>query len=135
MDICHEVKRLDLPSGEYIVIGSGILGALGIREVGDIDLLVTPRVFEMLRDRGWTYEVAEYDGRKRDKLSSGSAEAFKDFWYGDVNPDPARMIAEAIFIKDIPFLSLEKLLEIKRAFSREKDLADICLIEAYLKRG
>ncbi len=61
MNLFEEVKRLDLPPGEYVVIGSGILGALGIRDIADVDLLVSPRVFEQLRERGWVYQEIDID--------------------------------------------------------------------------
>ena len=132
MNLFEEVKRLDLPPGEYVVIGSGILGALGIRDIADVDLLVSPRVFEQLRERGWVYQEIDIEGRTRQKLTHGVAEAFKDFWYGNINPDPANMIKDAQIIEGIPFLSLEKLMEIKQVLNRPKDCADIALIEKYL---
>lgn len=132
MDIFAELEKLNLPLGEYIVLGSGILGALGIREIGDIDLLVTPNVFESLKKEGWEYQIVEYDGRPREKLSKDDTEVFKDFWYGDQKPDPTRMTAGAVMINGFPFLSLEKLRSIKVAFNREKDQSDIALIDTYL---
>jgi hypothetical protein len=115
-----------------VVLGSGILGALGIRAIADVDLLVTPRLFAQLRERGWEYSTIDFDGQAREKLTYGVAEAFQDFWYGDQNPDPAQLIANAELIKGIPFLPLAALLQIKHVLGRPKDRADITLIEDYL---
>ena len=131
MNVVEEVKKLNLPAGEYLVLGSGILGVLGIREIGDIDLLVSPRVFDKLRAAGWTYDEIEIEGQMREHLSRGETEVYRDFWYGGHHPDPASLIAEPEIINSIPFLPLQKLAEIKRILARPKDLRDIELIEAY----
>lgn len=133
MNIIEEVRKLDLPQGEYLVLGSGILGALGIREIGDIDLLVSSRVFDDLRARGWTYDEIEIEGQVREHLAHGDVEVYRDFWYGGNHPDPATLIADPHMIDDIPFLSLQKLAEIKKILARPKDIRDIELIEEYLK--
>ena len=132
MDIFEEIDRLDLLTGEYVVLGSGILGALGIRAIADVDLLVTPRLFAQLRGRGWEYSTIDFDGQLREKLTYGIAEAFQDFWYGDQNPDPAQLIANAEMINGVPFLPLAVLLKIKHVLGRPKDRSDITLIANYL---
>jgi len=134
MDIYKEIDRLDLPSGEYVVLGSGVLGALGIRAIADVDLLVTPRLFAQLRERGWEYSTMDYTGHLREKLTFGVAEVFQDFWYGDQTPDPEKLIANAEMIKGVPFLPLAELLKIKHVLGRPKDQSDIKLIESYLAR-
>jgi hypothetical protein len=133
MNIFEEVKKLNLFDGEYIILGSGILGALGIREVGDIDILVSEGLFNELRNKDWQYGQVEIEGRMREKLSKGIIEIFKDFWYGGQTQDAEKMIQEAQIINSIPFLSLQELIKIKRVLARPKDMADIALIEDYLK--
>lgn len=39
--LLEELKDLDLPSGEYVVVGSGALGARSIRDPKDLDILVS----------------------------------------------------------------------------------------------
>ncbi|MBU6214564.1 zinc ABC transporter substrate-binding protein [Patescibacteria group bacterium] len=131
MNVSEKVRELNLPDGEYLVFGSGILGALGIREIGDIDLIVSPRVFDELRVAGWTFEKIEIEGRIRERLSRGEVEVYRDFWYGGHHPDPAALIADSQMIDGIPFLPLEKLVEIKRILARPKDFRDIELIAEY----
>ena len=132
LDLFAELERLALPDGEYLVLGSGILGALGLRDVADIDLLVTPALFERLKNAGWGYSEPEIDGRERQKLQCGPAEAFQDCWYGTTQADPQALFASAVRINGFPFLSLEKLLEIKRAMHRQKDRDDLLLIQRFL---
>lgn len=132
MDVIAEVKKLSLPTGEYLVVGSGIMHALGMRESEDIDLLVTPRAFDELRARGWEYRVVEIGGRRRGKLSFGIAEAYADLWYGDARQDAGAAIANAEVIDGIPFQPLAEVLKMKRGFDRDKDRKDIESIEKHL---
>lgn len=133
MNIIEETKRLGLPFGEYLVIGSGILGALGIREIRDIDLFTTPKLYETLLKEGWKLEEVEISGRMRERLVMGSAEAYKDFYLYDEPQDVYKMIEEAEVIEGVPFMSLPELLKMKQSLSRPKDLEDIKLIEKYLE--
>ncbi len=131
MKTVDEVKKLELPHGECLVVGSGVMSALGIRESADIDLLVTPRAFEELRARGWEYRAVEIDGRRRERLSCGAAEAYADIWYGDERRDAAALFASATVIHGVPFQSVPELLKMKRAMGREKDRRDIALLEEH----
>lgn len=40
-NIFEKVKELNLPSGKYVVVGSGILDAMGIRPASDVDIAAT----------------------------------------------------------------------------------------------
>ena len=133
MQIFEELQKLDLPRDQFMVLGSGILAALGIRDAGDIDLLITPDLFDQLRQSGWKYEVIEIEGRPREKISKGIAEAFSDFWWNGGNLKTEDGIAMAEQIDGISFLPLKVLLDVKKAMGREKDLRDIVLIEEYLR--
>lgn len=52
LSILDKVKALNLPLGEYVVAGAGILEALNIRETNDIDLAVTKDLHRRLRESG-----------------------------------------------------------------------------------
>jgi hypothetical protein len=132
MNIFEEVRKLNLPEGEYLVVGSGTLAAHQIREFKDIDLLVTRPLFEELRTRGWEFGEKKIEGRTRAVLYKGIAEAHADFWYSGKTRDVSEMIANAELIEGIPFLPLRDLLEIKRVFGRPKDVDDVALIENYM---
>lgn len=132
-NIFEEIERLEFPKDEFVVLGSGILAALGIREASDVDILATSELFAKLKgDDAWTYQIVEVNGTPREKLTSGLAEVFKDFrWQGgDMSPEDG--IAEAVKIQGINFLPLLRLREIKTQMGREKDVRDIALIDQYL---
>jgi hypothetical protein len=113
--------------------GCAGLAALGLRECIDIDLLVTPDVFEDLKARGWKHEVVSIEGRPRERLSHREVEAFKDYWCNGKAYGIPAMIGRAQVICGVQFISIPDFLEVKRAMGRNKDLRDIELIEAYLR--
>ncbi len=133
MNIFEELQKLDLPTDQYMVMGSGILGALGIREIRDIDLLITKELFEKLKNSGWNYQVIEIEGRPRQMISKDFAEAYDDFWWKGGTLSPEEGIKIATKVNGINFLPLKTLAEVKKAMAREKDIADVVLIENYLK--
>lgn len=132
MNIFEEVEKLNFPKDEFMVLGSGILGALGIREIGDVDLLITPELFEKLKDSGWKYEIIEIEGRPRDMVSKGDVQCFKEFWWEGGELTTREGIAMGESINGVNFVPLLTILEAKKAMKREKDLKDVTLIEKYL---
>ncbi len=131
MDIFKEVRDLNLPLGQYIVVGSGTMEALGIRKSKDIDLVVTEDLYKEFEKKGWEKkQVSE----NRFGIKQGKYEMFKDFVCGNYRPDAAELINNAQIINGLPFLPLEELLKFKKELGREKDLKDIELIEEYLKQ-
>ena len=52
MTIISRIKQLRLPYGQYVVVGSGTLDALGIRQAADIDIAVLPALHTALRATG-----------------------------------------------------------------------------------
>lgn len=135
MDIIEELTELNLPADQYAVFGSGLLGALGLRKVEDVDLLVTPELFDSLKESGWEYEEVEIEGRMRERVAFEVFEAYKDLWYGDKDVDVMAIIEDAMTIEDIPFISFEEFIKMKEAFGRPKDLKDLELIEKFLEEN
>ncbi len=132
MTIFDKVKALNLPTGQYVVFGSGPLAAHGIRESRDVDLLITESLYEKLRNNG--REEGEWsDGGQY--LMQNDAEAYNSWNYGNYNPSPEEIIKKAEMIEGIPFAPLVEVLKWKRSYGRPKDLADVKLIEGFLKNA
>lgn len=132
MDIFAEVKRLNLPLGQYVVFGSGPLMAHGIRDTTDVDLFVTPSLYQTLKADGWAEkELTGPNGGLY--LVSGIYEAYDTWPCGDYDPTPEAIIAAADLIQGVPFTPLAEVLKWKRAFGRPKDAADVELIEHHLR--
>jgi len=133
MDIFEEVKNLNLPLGQYLVLGSGPMAARRIREYKDIDILVTENLYEELVKQGWkTVEINGVNGKFK-VLKNGKFEVDKRLWCGDYKPDIEALIKNAEIINGVPFLQLSELVKFKTALGREKDLKDIELIHNYLQ--
>lgn len=110
MNIKHELEKRKLPKGNYIVTGSGILSALGIRESADIDLVVSPHILPL--------------------FSSEPASLFEvtTDWFGKTLDE---MLPDACYIDGAPYLSLDGVVEYKTRLAREKDKNDLKLIKKF----
>jgi len=128
MNIIERIKEFNFPVGQYVIIGSGPLDALGIRPANDIDIAVTTELFKTLHASGGWEEEERY-GKiflKRDGLDINPELSWSDY------PTTTKeAIASALVIDDIPFMNLEELKRFKTALGREKDKTDIALIEKY----
>ena len=132
-EIIKKVKELDLPLGQYVVFGSGPMAVHDIRETRDVDLFVTPTLYQHLKNgRGWLEKEWDSGGQY---LSKDIYEADDSWDYGEYNPSPEEIIAIAEVFQGVPFAPLAEVLKWKKAFGREKDKADVDLLERYLKQN
>jgi hypothetical protein len=126
MGIIERVRALGLPTDQFIVIGSGLLDAYGLRAANDVDLAVTPELFAQLEATGDYQKGNKYDGPYliRDDL---------EIWLGwGEGHDFASLKPTAVTVEGIMFVDPQFLMERKRARGTEKDLKDIELLEGYL---
>lgn len=130
MNIIQKVKELNFPQGKYVVIGSGILDVLGMRTAHDIDISVLPELYEQLLTSK-TWEEEDRYGKiflKKDNIEINP----KLSWSG-YSTSTQEAIKSATIVDGVPFMNLRELRKFKQALGREKDFADIALIEAYLE--
>lgn len=125
MDIKKEIATLQLPEHSFMVVGSSILGALGIKKSDDIDLIVSQEAFKQLMDLGWE-QVTEIGGLilKHYPFDVGL------YWE---EKDLDAWLPKAVVIDNIPYLGLSDLRRWKVKRNRPKDPTDITLIDMYLK--
>ncbi len=126
MNIFERVKKLGFPTGEYVIIGSGILAALGIRDANDIDVAVTPSLLKTLKDTGnWKEEI------KWGKLFlvGDKVDVATQLNWEDYKTTTEEAINTATVINGIPFLNIKETILFKKALGREKDFKDIELLE------
>lgn len=129
------VKKLNLPIGQYAITGSGALGIRNLREIGDIDIVVTNELWNVLAAK---YGIKDETGVKKIVFPDGIVEALGECsFYTEKKdrdaPTIADRIAHAEMIEGLPFESLEHVLYYKRKMGREKDLCDVQLIEKWQK--
>lgn len=135
MNLFEEIRALHFPDGQYVIVGSGIMAAKGIREAHDLDIVVTPVLFEKCRDEGWEVRPWTKPGLEgKEWLKRGIVDLHLEVNSGTVRSTAEDLLREAEIINGIPFITLEQLAVFKRAYGRPKDFEDIKLIEAYLEK-
>lgn len=126
--IVEQVKGISLRKNEYIVVGSGLLGALKLRDVEDIDLVVSPEILDRYESKdGWRKEV-RYG---KTFLLKEPFEMFSELAWEDYQTTRGEAIASARYIDGVPFLNIEETIKFKQALGREKDYQDIKLLKQY----
>lgn len=126
--LLQKLKALNLPKGEYVIIGSGLLEAWGLRESHDIDLVASPQLYAQLRASD-EYTLAEK--HNDEVLLSDDIEIWRD-WKADATFDVLR--ASAIQVEDELFVHPDILIKRKAERGSAKDLDDIRLLKAYLAK-
>ena len=127
-DIISKMKSLNLPTGSYVVFGSGPMAALGIREVNDIDLYVSTEILKQLKQKGWK---KIYKGPKDHPLTFDVFEAHDNWSFCLYNPTLLDLLSRAFVIDDITFASLDDVRKAKATTKRRKDIIDVKLIDKY----
>jgi predicted nucleotidyltransferase len=127
--LLNKVKGLNLPLGEYALFGSAPLFVRGLREaMRDVDIVVTKKLWEEMQSApGWKMETANSGDPV---LRCEELELFRDWAPGEWDID--ELIKTADVIDGLPFVSLANVLQWKKMFGREKDLADVKEVEKYL---
>lgn len=133
-EFTQRVRSLGLPEGGFIVIGSGILAVLGIRAVSDVDLAVDEATYATLvRSDQWTQEDTGHGVRLV------NADHSVEVWC-HWSPAPGgvwrvdELLRDAVYVDEVPFISLERSRQWKLWRGRPKDVQDIALIDDYQKR-
>lgn len=129
-EIIEKVKSLNLPEGQFVVFGACPLAVAGLRETGDIDMVVSSSVLEELKKRGWKQITKGED----DKPYTHDIFEAHDKWGFGVYPRTLeQLLATADVVDGIPFASLQEVRAWKAASGRPKDLGDIKLIDNHLE--
>jgi hypothetical protein len=128
--VLNELEKLALPEASYMVMGSGILDALGIRRAHDVDLVVSAEIYAQLLASGWTEKVSS-DGHHG--IENGVIEAYDDWTdENETVKTVSELLVDAQWVNGIPFNSLAKLSMYKTRRGQEKDLVDLKLIQQFL---
>lgn len=135
MDMKKTVGKLGLLSSNSIVIGSGILQALGIRESNDIDLVVTEEVYFSLKKTG-RLKVTLNHGKKI--LSDDTFEIGMSWFVFGKTYKFEDFKDESVVIDGVRYIKLDFLYRVKKSWLKDKvvrpkDIRDVELIEEYLK--
>lgn len=132
----NELTKLGLSSENSVIIGSGILNAIGIRKSGDVDVVVSSEDYEHLaKDSRFT--PGENHGRPvllddTFEICTSWGVLGKEYSLQDFMP-------ETVVIDGVRYISLDFLLRVKKSWLqdedvRQKDIDDVKLIEEYLAK-
>jgi len=128
-EIIERVKTLNLEPNTYIILGSCPMAIYNLREVSDIDIMVTKKIYDKLKNVGWEYKYKDInDG----PLSNGVFEVLTGFRFGTYRPTLSQLLEKAVTIDEVVFSSLGEVRKWKSLLGRPKDMADIKLIDDYL---
>ncbi|MBK5215859.1 MAG: zinc ABC transporter substrate-binding protein [Candidatus Pacebacteria bacterium] len=128
MNIIKEIKKLNFPPTQYVIVGSGTLDVLGIRAANDIDIVVTKDLHEKLRKTGEWKEEERYG---KIFLIKEGFDIIPQLDWENYKTTTEEAIQNALIIEGINFMNLDELCKFKTALGREKDFKDIELIKKY----
>ncbi len=131
-----KLDELGLNPQNSIVIGSGILEALGIRKSRDIDLVVAAQDYQRLESRPELKSSSIHDCPI---LVGDLLEIGRSWPVLGGDRDLGDLSRQSVVINGVRYVSLDFLLAVKESWvvdggSRPKDLVDIELIKSY-QRG
>lgn len=126
MSIIAKAKALGLPLDSFVVIGSGLLDAYGLREANDIDIVVSEADFEKLKQSG-DYRIE----RKYavDFLAKNDLEIWTSWGQGY---DFEKLNQKPEIIDGVRFANPDVIIYFKEQRYSEKDWKDIALLKEYL---
>ena len=130
----ENLKKLNLPADQFVVVGSGALSIKGIRDSKDLDVIVTNSLWSRMIKK---YKVGINSFGVENLELENDIEILNPTQsiFGNSKVVPITEIFEKADIFDgIKFLNLDHLKKIKKELGREKDLKDIKLIDDYLSK-
>lgn len=128
-EIITKVKSLKFPTGSYVVFGACPMALAGLREAGDIDMLVTKELFDSLKVQGWVELVKSSNDKP---LTKDDLEVHYKWDFSSYQPTLVQLLDTATVVDGVPFASLQEVREWKLSSARPNDLEDVKLINAYL---
>lgn len=119
--LSQRLKELSFPEKEYWVVAGGAMVLHGLRpQTHDIDLGCSILLADKLEQQG--YCVSHCEDGTRKIVYSEDIEIFENWIEGKVE-----------IINGVPVVSVDGLIQMKKKLGRDKDLADIALIEKVRK--
>lgn len=130
----ENLKKLNLPNDQFVVVSSGALSVRGIRDSEDIDVIVTESLWnEMIKKHKVginSFGIENLELENDIEILNPVQSIF-----GNSKIVPRNEIFEkADIFGGVKFINLDHLKKIKKGLGRDKDLRDIALIDNYLNR-
>ena len=122
-EIINRLKEFPYSRDEYWVITGSAMVLYGIREkTHDIDMGCTSAMADQLEADGYSYQLTESGNRKFNY--GDDIEIFENWLCGSIE-----------HVEEIPVISIDGLIEMKKELGREKDFRDIALIKEFISHN
>lgn len=130
-EMLEELRSLGLPDGEWAIFGSGPMAARNIKDNHhDLDIIARGEAWKRAAELG---EVVQADmGDHVVRFFGDAIEIFDGWKPGEWDKD--ELIDSAEMIAGFPWVRLDHVIEWKKRMGRVKDIKDLELIDAFLKR-
>ena len=128
-ELFDQVRALDLPVGDYAILGSGPLIVRRIIEAtNDLDIIARGAAWERVRQIG---EISKFDDENECVSLFDRQITFGVTWkYGSFDLD--QLIDTAEIIDGLPFVELEHVIAYKEAAARPKDREHLISLSRWL---
>lgn len=125
-----EIKKLNLPSAEFIVVGGACLAVHNLRDTNDIDILVTKELWNELI---FKYEIIQTPFGESLKLRNSIEVLGKGSVYLPEGFSTVKQLLETSqYVNGVNYADLTFVKQVKLQLARPKDLIDVELIDEYL---
>ena len=133
----ENLEKIGLDAENAIVIGSGILSALGLRESQDIDVVVDEVAYERLSVDA---QFKKADNHGHEVLVGSLFEIGKSWFVLGKEWTFDDFLNHSVVIEGVRYATIQFILDVKKSWAlepdaRQKDKDDIKLIEEYLKKN
>lgn len=131
-EVVSRVQSLEIPSDEYVIVGGAALTARNLRPATDIDLVVTERIYDVLKGQSWAEEIYRPTAGRPKRLLRGPFDVGTAWGKANYRPDGAALIRQAELVDSVPVIPVGEVLAWKLEALRDKDLPDIEMIRRHL---
>ena len=129
----EDLKKLNLPQNDFVVVGSGPMSVRGIRESKDIDVIVTQSLWDELT-KNHTTGINSWGVQNIELEHDIEILHPTQSMFGNSSIVPVEEVfGKADMFDGIKFISLEHLKKIKIKLGRDKDMEDVGLIDKFLE--
>jgi|AntRauTorckE6833_2_1112554.scaffolds.fasta_scaffold69061_1 hypothetical protein len=127
-----ELNKLSIDKNSFVVVGSGVIVQLGLKEFTDIDLVVTRNVFKKLaKDPSW--QTGSFTNGEK-YLMQGDVELMLSWDSASGKPNFDDLVEDSVSIDGYQFAKPERVYEWKLKMNRPKDKRDIKTLKRYIDR-
>jgi len=127
------MAELSFPPGENAIFGGACLAMRSIRTTSDLEIFVSDKLYQNLKEQGWEERVAGSTGASYLTTTVQGVPVLVFITCGSERwrPNAQAYLKKPELVDGLPCMPLEDMYAWKAATARPKDLVDLKLIEDY----